>query len=253
LSFIVNKPVYNVAFLPQIFKILRHVCFHCSNLLFTPTDSKSVDILRTKIKTVKICPISNSIEGISQSIGCGRPQPIYRKKGLEITIKWNELPDENIERTSILSAEQVLEIFKRISNSNCKYLGLNYQQSRPEWMILTVLPVPPPTVRPSILSAGNVSSQDDLTYNLARIVRTNNDLAKLRERGASSIVIGEQIQLLQHACACLIDNDISGVPPLQHRTSGRPLKSITARLKGLLNLLKLTTNFCFSRKGRSYP
>lgn len=236
-----NKPVYNVAFLPQILKILRCVCFHCSNLLAIPNDaSEEKESLSSKRKKAKICAILNTTDDIDEKTvrGCGRPQPKYSRKGLELTIKWVVLPDENIESTSNLSAERVLEIFKRISNSDCKYLGLNYRQSRPEWMIQTVLPVPPLAVRPSIM-AGNVRSQDDLTYNLARIVQINNELAKLEARGASSIAITEHIKLLQQACACLIDNEIAGVPSLRHKTSGRPLKSITARLKGAHSCVRL--------------
>ncbi|CAF4906751.1 unnamed protein product, partial [Rotaria sp. Silwood2] len=80
------------------------------------------------------------------SDGCGRAQPVYRRSGLELTIQWKKATDENEEPKSKLPAARVLEIFKAIPNSICKILGMDPRQSRPDWMILTVLPVPPLSV-----------------------------------------------------------------------------------------------------------
>jgi DNA-directed RNA polymerase II subunit RPB1 len=49
-----------------------------------------------------------------------------------------------------ITPEKALEILKRISDEDCRTLGLDPRFSRPDWMILTVLPVPPPPVRPSV-------------------------------------------------------------------------------------------------------
>jgi DNA-directed RNA polymerase II subunit RPB1 len=99
-------------------------------------------------------------------------------------------------------------------------------------MILTVLPVPPMCVRPSVLLFGTAHSQDDLTYNLANIIKANNTLRIDEQRGVSSHIIDEHLQYLQYCCATLIDNDIPGMPQSLQK-SGRPLKSLKARLKGL--------------------
>ena len=58
-----------------------------------------------------------------------------------------------------MSAERVHEIFKRISDDDCKVLGFNPEYTRPDWMIITVLPVPPLPVRPSIVMHGSARSQ----------------------------------------------------------------------------------------------
>lgn len=56
-----------------------------------------------------------------------------------------------VERRQEMTAEKVHEIFKRISDEDCIALGFNPKYARPDWMILTVFPVPPPPVRPSVM------------------------------------------------------------------------------------------------------
>jgi DNA-directed RNA polymerase II subunit RPB1 len=170
---------------------------------------------------------------IRYSDGCGQRQPIYRRSGLELTIEWKDTLDENIERKAKLPAARVLEIFKLIPDTICRILGMDPRYSRPDWMILTVLPVPPICVRPSVLLFGTARSQDDLTYNLADIIRANNTLREDERRGVTAHIVDEHLQYLQHCCASLIDNDIPGMPQLRQK-NGRPLKTLKARLKGLI-------------------
>ncbi len=168
---------------------------------------------------------------ITYSGGCGRAQPIYRRSGLELIIKWKKTTDENQEDKSSLPASRVLEIFKSISDTTCQILGMNPRQARPDWMILTVLPVPPLCVRPSVLLFGTARSQDDLTYNLANIIKANKTLREDETRGVASHIIDQHLQDLQYCCATLIDNEIPGMPQSCQK-NGRPLKSLKARLKG---------------------
>lgn len=58
-----------------------------------------------------------------------------------------------------MSAERVHEIFRRISDEECEILGMNPKFARPDWMVVTVLPVPPLPVRPSIVLSGTARSQ----------------------------------------------------------------------------------------------
>ncbi|CAF4657950.1 unnamed protein product, partial [Rotaria magnacalcarata] len=121
-----TKPVYHVAFLAKTLKVLRCVCYHCSKLLIDPSDQKMIDIIKkTKgqyrrrlayvfdackgQKTCKGSENQNQNEVTTRfSGGCGRPQPKYRRSGLDLSIEWKEAPDENQERKTKLSAERVL-------------------------------------------------------------------------------------------------------------------------------------------------
>ncbi len=62
--------------------------------------------------------------------------------------------EDSQEKKIPLTAEHVHEIFKRISDEECEILGMNPKHARPDWLIMTVLPVPPLAVRPSIVMGG---------------------------------------------------------------------------------------------------
>lgn len=105
------------------------------------------------------------------------------------------------------------------------------KHARPDWMIVTVLPVPPVPVRPAVVVHGLARNQDDLTHKLADIIRANNELIRNEQAGAAAHVIVENLRMLQFHVATLTDNDMPGVPRALQK-SGRPVKAITARLRG---------------------
>ena len=93
--------------------------------------------------------------------GCGRFQPKIRRNGLELTAEWNEKKrnDDSQEKKIILTPERVLEVFKNISDEDCVILGMDPKFARPDWMIVTVLPVPPLPVRPAVVMHGSAKNQ----------------------------------------------------------------------------------------------
>ena len=97
-------------------------------------------------------------------------------------------------------------------------------------MICTVLPVPPPAVRPSVKSDTGQRSEDDLTHKLCDIVKNNNALKQKIDRGLNKEQIDIACQLLQYHVVTYIDNSTPGINPAQQRT-GRLVKSLTERLK----------------------
>jgi len=110
-------------------------------------------------------------------------------------------------------------------------LGFNPKFNRPEWMIYTVLPVPPPTVRPSIIEENGARREDDLTHKLCDIIKTNIQLKnRIDKEGANEDHLNVITGALQYHIATLLDNQIPGLPPAQQR-NGRKLKSVSDRLK----------------------
>ncbi|MFH0923059.1 MAG: DNA-directed RNA polymerase subunit A', partial [Candidatus Micrarchaeota archaeon] len=104
-------------------------------------------------------------------------------------------------------------------------------QIRPEWMVLTVLIVPPVTVRPSITLETGERSEDDLTHKLVDILRINQRLEENVDAGAPQLIIEDLWELLQYHVSTYFDNETAGIPPARHR-SGRQLKTLFQRLKG---------------------
>lgn len=171
----------------------------------------------------------------------GQPQPSFRMEAGKITAEYKERKraeddDEPVadvgERKQPMSAERVHEIFRQISDEDCEAMGLNPTYARPDWMVLTVLPVPPPNVRPSVSMDGNATrSEDDLTHKLAEIIRANTNLRKQLANGAPTHVVSEFTDLLQFHISSYFDNTVAGQPRATMKT-GRPVKSISERLKG---------------------
>ena len=191
-------------------------------------------------KTKKICEGGDEIDIIQDRRkdevghgGCGRHQPTIRRKGLDLMCEWKKVNEATQEKTLPLSAERALEILKHISDEDCIILGMDPRYARPEWMIVTCVPVPPLAVRPSIVMFHSSRCHDDLTFKLAEIVKANNDLQRSSETGVAPHIIEEKTRLLQFHVATMVDNDSPGLPRSLQK-SGRPIKSIKARLKGKL-------------------
>ena len=91
--------------------------------------------------------------------GCGRYQPKIRRSGLDLTCEWKHINEDSQERKITLTAERVYEIFKRISDEECYALGMDPRHARPDWMLVTVLPVPPLAVRPAVVMFGSARNQ----------------------------------------------------------------------------------------------
>ena len=123
-----------------------------------------------------------------------------------------------------------MKLFRRISDDDCEILGFSRYWCRPDWMICQALPVPPPSVRPSVRQEGQQRMEDDLTHKLVDIIKTNKTLKGKIDNNASNQIIDEWTMLLQYHVATLVDNEIPNVAPAQ-QGSGRPLKSIRQRLK----------------------
>ena len=139
-----------------------------------------------------------------------------------------DLTEEDMNK---LMASDIRDWFEDIPDDDIETLGIDPSRSRPEWMVMTVLPVPPVTARPSITLDNGQRSEDDLTHKLVDIIRINQRFMENREAGAPQLIIEDLWELLQYHVTTFVDNEISGTPPARHR-SGRPLKTLSQRLKG---------------------
>ena len=195
-----TRPIIHVHYAKLIFNILRSVCRRCGRVLLNEEEREKLKKTKISLKNVmkkveKTCPF------------CGEKQK--KLKFLK--------PTTIIEEGNILNPIQIREILEKIPDEDLIYLGI---KCRPEWLVMTLLPIPPVTVRPSITLETGERSEDDLTHKLVDIVRINQRLRENIELGAPDFIIEDLWELLQYHISTYIDNEISGVPPARHR-SGR--------------------------------
>ena len=227
------RPVLFIQHLKEIVKILKCVCFKCSKLLINKNQYNYLLDLPADKRWDMVWRICDKIDRCGQctddGCGCKQPKKITVFEMASIYAEWVDI-DGNKGKTSLpLSCELILKIFKRISNEDVHFMGFNPNWSRPDWMICQVLPVPPPSVRPSVKHDAQQRSEDDLTHIYSNIIRTNKELQEKINNNATSNVIDCLTRLLQYFIAMIVNNKTKGAAPLAQR-SGRPFQCIMSRL-----------------------
>lgn len=230
------KPVFYIQFFEYVRKVLRCVCWRCSKLMLDENSPEVQAILSKKHSRIKkfdlmykLCS-KNKKKMCDGEHGCGakRPDKVTKEGILKIAMEWKGVGEEL--KKQIFTAEDVLRILKRISDKDLENLGFHKKYNRPEWMVCTVLPMPPPAVRPSVRNDTGQRMEDDLTHKLRDIVKANTTLKQKIEKGNTKEQLEVYTTLLQYHVATLVDNQIPGIGPSVQRT-GRPLRSLFERLK----------------------
>jgi len=213
------RPVIHPEFAKVIYVLLKATCRSCKRLLVTRkqvdafaealTEEERAEEILAKTKKVTVCP------------HCGEKQ---------VEIKF-EKPTTFYAGERMLLPTEVRDSLAKIPDDDLRLLGLDPEYARPEWMVLTALLVPPVTVRPSITLETGERSEDDLTHKLVDIMRINQRLEANINAGAPQLIIEDLWELLQYHVTTYFNNETANIPPARHR-SGRPLKTLSQRLKG---------------------
>ena len=231
------RPIYHYQFISLILKILKCTCIQCSKLLVNKESSTIKNLMKksNKYRWNEIYNLSQKITRCGQETddGCGAKQPDKLKlEGMDgIFAVWNKLDVDKSVKTQLLLTEKVKEIFERMTDEDINILGFSELWCRPEWLICSVFPIPPPAVRPSVKQDDSQRMDDDLTHKLCDIIKSNNTLKQKIESNSRIEVINDWTKVVQYHIATLVDNEIPGVAQAVHR-SGRALKAIRQRLKG---------------------
>lgn len=239
------RPVYYIQFFKLVMKVLRCICVKCGKLRIDKSRYKHILRLKGEARWKQVLDLCSKITRCGEDIedGCGARQPSKYKDDdiCRIVAEWKDielpegmaLPSDTTLKDGIieryLEPEYVYRLLRRISNEDVDFMGFSRFWCRPDWMMCTVLPIPPPQVRPSVLQDNNQRSEDDLTQKLIDIIKTNKNLESKIQTNAKKKAIDEWTNVLQYHIATLIDNEIPGVAPSAQR-SGRPLKSLQQRL-----------------------
>ena len=249
------ESVLHIAYVNNIHKLLISTCRACGRLRLT---DEELDSYRTKLteqssfapnladeimkeiilkaKKIKECPHCDKVQF---DIDFTKPTIFH-----EIT------EDGGATRLLPIAIRERLE---RLQDEDLKLLRYDSKSTRPEWFVLQVLAVPPVAVRPSITLESGIRSEDDLTHKVVDILRVNQRVKESKDSGTPPLIVQDLVDLLQYHVTTFFDNEVSGIPQAHHR-SGRPLKTLSQRLKGKEGRLEevYLGNEWTSQAGQSY-
>ncbi len=222
------RPVIHIKFVKIILDMMRCTCKECGRILIPDeTLKKNVDKIEKvgkvkgeKAKRVKVKELIVKLKTISKCPHC-------KAKLEKIRL---EKPYSFYEGDRRLNPIEIRTRLEKMTDDDAKMFGLNPDAARPEWMVLTLMSIPPVTMRPSITLESGERSEDDLTHKLGDVVRINQRLFENINAGAPEIIIEDLWDLLQYHITTFFDNQVAQLPPARHR-SGQPLKTITERIK----------------------
>jgi DNA-directed RNA polymerase subunit A' len=182
--------------------------------IFFEGDEDASKIVFKRARKSKVCPY------------CGA-----KKKKIIIEKPTTYYEEEESKGSRRLTPIEILERLKKMTDNDLRILGISPENARLEWVIFTVLPIPPVCARPSITLDSGIRSEDDLTHKLVDVIRINQRLRENIDAGAPHLIVEDLWELLQYHITTYFDNQVSGIPPARHR-SGRALRTLTQRLKG---------------------
>jgi DNA-directed RNA polymerase subunit A' len=226
------EPVLHIAFIDNIYKLLLTTCRSCARLKISQQELEEYHRIKSKEAAYTVISIKHIPDEIIEKAKKEKTCPHCGKSQYDMIFT---KPTIFIEKTELgenrLLPITIRERFSHMIDDDLRLLGYDPTTARPEWFVLQVLPVPPVTVRPSIILETGIRSEDDLTHKLVDIIRVNQRLKESKEAGTPPLIVQDLVDLLQYHTTTYFDNEVSGIPQAHHR-SGRPLKTLTQRLKG---------------------
>ena len=236
------RPVFFIQYLKDIVLLCRCICFKCSKLRIDKEAHRHILSLSPDERFSYVSKVAATVRRCGDNVehGCGCKQPdkievegmatIYAVwKGIDVPSATGQNEDQKI--VVKLSPDMIAKLFRRIHDDDLWFLGFHPVFGRPEWMICSVLPVPPPAMRPSVKYDAQQRSEDDLTHIYGSILKTNKDLQEKMDRGAQPNVVESLTSVLQYFVAMIVNNKAKGAMPLAQR-SGRPFQCLLSRING---------------------
>ena len=200
-------------------RTLEKVLYFANYIVLDPADS---GLQYKQILTEKEYQDAREAYGSGFRVGMGAESIMELLQAIDLEKDAEELKKELADATGqkrarIIKRLEVVESFRESGN-------------RPEWMILTAIPVIPPDLRPMVQLDGGRFATSDLNDLYRRIINRNNRLKRLLELGAPDIIVRNEKRMLQEAVDALIDNGRRGRPVTG--PGNRALKSLSDMLKG---------------------
>ena len=200
-------------------RTLEKVLYFANYIVLDPADS---GLQYKQVLTEREYQDAREAYGYNFRVGMGAESIMELLKAIDLEKDAAELKAELVDATGqkrarIIKRLEVVESFRESGN-------------RPEWMIMTAIPVIPPDLRPMVQLDGGRFATSDLNDLYRRIINRNNRLKRLLELGAPDIIVRNEKRMLQEAVDALIDNGRRGRPVTG--PGNRALKSLSDMLKG---------------------
>ncbi|PIN76828.1 DNA-directed RNA polymerase subunit A' [Candidatus Woesearchaeota archaeon CG10_big_fil_rev_8_21_14_0_10_36_11] len=221
------RPVIHVKFVRHVFDLLKSTCKSCARVLIPDESLKRYMSLLNKVQEEE--GFESRRRKIKEIVGKYKLKekcPHCSAKQEKIKL---EKPYNFYENDVRLSPIEVRARLEKIPQEDLSVFGFKENEFRPEWLVLTILQIPPVTMRPSITLESGERSEDDLTHKLGDIVRINQRLFENINAGAPEVIIEDLWDLLQYHITTFFDNSVPQLPPARHR-GGQVLKTIASRL-----------------------
>ena len=199
----------------QLDKVLYFANYIVTDPGFTPLEKKQL-LTEREYKEMR--------EKYEDTFEAGMGAEAIQKLLAEIDL--DQLSNELHEELEKANGQKRVRLLKRLECVDAFRLS----GQRPEWMILTVVPVIPPDIRPMVQLDGGRFATSDLNDLYRRVINRNNRLKRLLELGAPDIIVRNEKRMLQEAVDALIDNGRRGRPVTG--PNNRALKSLSDMLKG---------------------
>ncbi|MHA2122015.1 MAG: DNA-directed RNA polymerase subunit A' [Promethearchaeota archaeon] len=227
------RPVIHVGYAKRVLKVLRSICPECSRLMLTEEEKEEFRTDQIKHRKIFFEGDEDAAKIVFKRARKARicPYCSTKKKKIIIEKPTTFYEEEEGKGSRRLTPIEILERLKKMNDVDLRVLGISPENARLEWVIFTVLPIPPVCARPSITLDSGIRSEDDLTHKLVDVIRINQRLRENIDAGAPHLIVEDLWELLQYHITTYFDNQVSGIPPARHR-SGRALRTLTQRLKG---------------------
>ncbi|MBY8978918.1 MAG: DNA-directed RNA polymerase subunit A' [Candidatus Lokiarchaeota archaeon] len=227
------RPVIHVGYSKKVLKVLRSICPECSRLMLTDEEMETFRQGQLKHRRIFFEDDEDATKNVFKQARKSKICPYCgaKKKKIVIEKPTTFYEEEETKGSRRITPIEILERLKKMTDNDLRILGVSPENARLEWVIFTVLPIPPVCARPSITLDSGIRSEDDLTHKLVDVIRINQRLRENIDAGAPHLIVEDLWELLQYHITTYFDNQVSGIPPARHR-SGRALRTLTQRLKG---------------------
>ena len=221
------RPIIHVLYVDNIRSFLSSTCRECSKVLLSEEDIAKYEGILATIPKYDYDERRKKVKYLHNKLKLAKKCPDCSAKQYAIKI---DKPTTFLENDKRINPIEIKTRLAKISDRDLELLGLDPANARPEWMVLSLLPTPPVTMRPSITLETGERSEDDLTHKLGDIVRINQRLFENINAGAPEIIVEDLWDLLQYHITTYYDNTLTNIPPARHR-SGQPLRTLVERIK----------------------